>query len=149
MKDKELKGAIPYYYRLLTNELPGEEAKHNQFSNFLLALALIIGTFLLTYPSLADYWNRFHQSHAIMEYADQVANMSVDEYANLIHAAEEYNARLAEARPRWDLTEEQMKEYEKQLAFNSSGNMGYINIPKIDIQLPIYHGVSYSWCKGP
>lgn len=142
MKEKELKGTMPYYYRQFNRDAAGEEVKHSRLSNFLLALALTIGTFLLTYPSLADYWNNIHQYHAIMEYADQVANMSVDEYADLIHAAEEYNARIAKGKPRWSLTEEQTKEYEKQLAFNSSGNMGYINIPKINIQLPIYHGVS-------
>lgn len=113
-----------------------------RIDNILLVIALMLGTFFLLYPSAADYWNNFHQYRAIMEYADQVAKMSVNEYADLIHSAEDYNRRLAGEKTRWNITEEQLKEYESQLAFNSSGNMGYINIPKINIQLPIYHGIS-------
>jgi sortase A len=34
------------------------------------------------------------------------------------------------------------KGYEKQLCVNGSTLMGYIEIPKIDVKLPIYHGTS-------
>ena len=107
-----------------------------------LLLALVIGFFFLIYPSAADYWNNFHQYHAIMEYADRVAKMSSDEYAGYIRAAHAYNERLAQSGINWNQTEENLKEYESLLAFSSSGNMGYIDIPKIGVKLPIYHGIS-------
>ena len=110
--------------------------------NAALLLAFVIGFFFLIYPSAADYWNNFHQYHAIMEYADQVARMSPDEYAAYIRAAHEYNERLAQSGINWNPTEEALKEYESILAFNRSGSMGYIDIPKIGVKLPIYHGIS-------
>ena len=35
-----------------------------------------------------------------------------------------------------------LTEYENLLNFTNSGNMGYIDIPKINIKLPVYHGIS-------
>ncbi len=107
-----------------------------------LLLAMVIGMFFLLYPSIANYWNEFHQYRAIMEYADQVARMSTDEYIGYIRAAEEYNQRLAQTGIQWAGLEEGTEEYEKLLAFNRAGTMGYIDIPKINLKLPIYHGIS-------
>ena len=110
--------------------------------NALLFLALAVGCFFLAYPSAADYWNSFHQYRAIMQYADQVANMKTEEYLAYIEAAHAYNTKLSEKGIIWEHGEENLKEYESVLAFNSTGNMGYIDIPKINIKLPIYHGIS-------
>jgi len=111
-------------------------------SSAFLFLALVVGLFLLAYPSVADYWNNFQQRRAIMGYAEQVARMSTDEYAGYISAAQDYNRRLAETGINWKQTEEELEEYRNLLAFNDSGNMGYIDIPKINVKLPLYHGVS-------
>ena len=107
-----------------------------------LLLSLLVGFFFLAYPSAADYWNSIHQYRAIMEYADQVAKMNREEYTGYIRAAEEYNRKLAETGASWKPTEEELAEYEKLLFFNESGNMGYIDIPKINIKLPIFHGIA-------
>ena len=117
-------------------------------SNTFLFLALTVGLFLLAYPSAADYWNNFRQRRAIMNYAEQVARMSVDEYAGYIKAAEAYNLRLAETGINWNQTEEELEEYRNLLTFNNTGNMGYIDIPKINIKLPLYHGVSEDVLKA-
>ena len=42
------------------------------------------------------------------------------------------------------MSEEQQKQYDSLLNFDGTGNMGYINIPKINVELPIYHGTSDS-----
>ena len=47
----------------------------------ILVAALLIGLGLLAYPSFADYWNSFHQSRAVMSYAESVANMNDEERA--------------------------------------------------------------------
>ena len=54
--------------------------------------------------------------------------------------AEAYNAELAKIGAQWIMTDEQMAEYNRQLAVTDSGIMGYIDIPKIRVTLPIYHG---------
>jgi len=118
------------------------ENRTSDRSSAFLFLALVVGLFLLAYPSVADYWNNFQQRRAIMGYAEQVARMSTDEYAGYISAAQDYNRRLAETGINWKQTEEELEEYRNLLAFNDSGNMGYIDIPKINVKLPLYHGVS-------
>jgi len=123
-------------------EKAGEEFMSSRRTNALLTLSLVVGIFLLAYPSVADYWNNFQQRRAIMFYAEQVARMSADEYAGYIEAAEAYNRRLAETGFNWKQTEEELEEYRNLLSFNSTGNMGYIDIPKINIKLPLYHGIS-------
>ena len=109
-------------------------------SSAALIAALAAGIFLLLYPTVSNYWNSFHQSRAIMQYAEQVAQMDPGRYAEFIREAEQYNARLAETGIRWMMDEEQMREYESLLNFNDTGIMGYIDIPKISVKLPVYHG---------
>ena len=108
---------------------------------FLLPLAMIVGFFLLLYPSMADYWNSFHQSRAIMGYASRVAGMDREQYAELIREAELYNERLAAEGISWDMEEERLEEYERLLNIDGTGVMGYIDITKIAVKLPVYHGV--------
>ncbi len=126
----------------VTGDMDSVTASEWKWDKILLPLALIVGIFLLAYPSLADYWNSFHQSRAIMAYAEQVAGMGSEEYERLIREAQAYNWKLRSSGVHWELTEEEMEEYSRLLSFNRSGNMGYIDIPKINIKLPLYHGIS-------
>jgi len=109
---------------------------------FLLPAALVLGLFLLIYPSAADYWNSMHQARSVRQYVDQVSKMSQEDYEYYLTQAKEYNLRLSKRGISWDPETAVPEDYERQLSFNSSGNMGYIDIPKIGVQLPIYHGVS-------
>lgn len=127
----------------ISTEVKGKaKTKARSLSNLLMGIALAVGTFLLVYPKASDYWNSFTQSQSIMGYAEQVAQMSAAEYAKFISEAEEYNAKLAENGNEWHMTQGQKKVYESRLTFDSSGVMGYIDIPKISVKLPIYHGTS-------
>ena len=100
---------------------------------------LILGLGLLIYPSFADYWNSFHQSRAVMSYAESVANMNEEEYARILDEARIYNKELAEKGISWKPTDEQQEYYRSQLDVDESGIMGYIKIQKIDVMLPVYH----------
>ena len=127
-----------------TNDCPEqkERRKGSRLEKVLLPLALAVGIFLLAYPSVADYWNSFHQSRAVSKYAAQVAEMDREQYAAMIRAAEEYNARLSKSGIVWVMGEEQKAEYNSLLSIDGSGIMGYIDLPKINVKLPIYHGTS-------
>lgn len=107
-----------------------------------LLLAMVVGLFFLSYPSAADYWNNFHQAKTVREYAETVARMSGTEYFEMIRSAEEYNERLAARGIKWTGVEAENEEYNSLLNVNGSGVMGYIDIPKIKIKLPVYHGTS-------
>ena len=115
--------------------------KKSNLTTFLLVGLIVVGLGLLGYPSFANWWNSFHQSRAVASYLDAVTDMSEEEYEEIINSALEYNERLSERGISWVLDEEQEKEYEKELDVDGSGIMGYIDIPKINVKLPVYHGI--------
>ncbi len=110
----------------------------------ILLLILLIGAGLIAYPSFANWWNSFHQSRAVASYAETVANMNTEEYERIISKAQAYNRKLSRSGILWTLDEDEEKEYKEQLDIGTSGIMGYIDIPKIDVMLPIYHGIEES-----
>ncbi len=109
-------------------------------TTLLLLLMGAVGLGLILYPSFADWWNSFHQSRAVASYMEAVASMDKSMYEEMLKEADAYNAKLSKTGIQWMLTEEQKKEYEKVLNINDTGIMGYIDIPKINVELPIYHG---------
>lgn len=142
LMDMTVAGSAQAAGEAVTKEKGKAKAKKRSLSNILMGIALAVGTMLLVYPKASDYWNSFTQSRSIMGYAEQVAQMSAAEYAKFISEAEEYNAKLAENGNEWHMTQGQKKVYESRLTFDSTGVMGYIDIPKIGTKLPIYHGTS-------
>lgn len=110
------------------------------FTNFILMFILFVGLSLLLYPTASDYWNSHHQTRAITTYADNVAALDHARYEELLEAARQYNEKLASQEPHYRLSEEEKEEYESTLEVSDTGIMGYIEIPEIDVKLPIYHG---------
>ena len=55
--------------------------------------------------------------------------------------AEAYNNNLAINGINWKMSKEELAVYEKELDITGTGIMGYISIPKIHVELPIYHGI--------
>ena len=106
----------------------------------ILLLVFLTGVGLIAYPSFADWWNRLHQARAVMSYAEAVSNLDTADYEKLLDEADAYNKKLAETGIIWQLDEKQQEEYNKVLKINDSGILGYIDIPKINVMLPIYHG---------
>ncbi|HGA1449450.1 TPA: class C sortase, partial [Streptococcus suis] len=105
--------------------------------SFIMPLIFILGIGLLAYPSVSDYWNSFHQSEAIMSYSDTVSDMTADQYKEIIDSARQYNQ---EKPLNWNVTASDIEAYNQELNFNKDGIMGYIEIPKIDVKLSIFHG---------
>lgn len=110
----------------------------------LLILILLAGVSLLLYPTVSDYWNSFHQSRAIASYAEQVANIDDAQYEELWDAARDYNQSLLHRPNDFILSDEQQEIYKSLLNIGGNGIMGYIEIPVIDVMLPIYHGTKES-----
>lgn len=106
----------------------------------LLILVFFAGLSLLLYPSLSDYWNSFHASQAVATYSEEVRNLNADKYDRLIREAREYNAALPGRYKAFFLSESDRSTYNALLDVNGTGVMGYIEIPTIQISLPIYHG---------
>ena len=109
-------------------------------STIVLLFILLIGLSLLLYPTVSDYWNALHQTKAITTYAENVAALDNVSYDAIWDAARQYNRNLLNRSNSFLLSEEQKAEYESLLDISGQGVMGYIEIPEIDVSLPIYHG---------
>ena len=118
--------------------------KKGNSTTLLLILVLHAGLSLLLYPSVSDYWNSFHQIRAIATYAEEVANLNQDQYDEIWAATKAYNASLAERDNAYLLSDAQKEEYARLLDISGLGIMGYIEIPEIDVSLPVYHGTEES-----
>ena len=102
----------------------------------ILALLLMLaGLGVLTYPALSDYISRRNGSYAIQLLDDRMEGIQEKVLERQRELAAEYNARLGTGEP-----DGLDADYEKIMDFGG-GIMGYIRIPKIRVNLPIYHGV--------
>ena len=113
-------------------------------STQILILIFVVGLGLLLYPSLSNYWNSFHASRAIASYAEAVAEIDTADYERMWQGAVDYNQDLHSKGNRWVLSDAEMAHYESLLDVSGTGIMGYIEIPKIRVSMPIYHGVDES-----
>lgn len=114
--------------------------RRSTLTTFFLFFILAAGVGLLLYPSVSNYWNSFHQTKAIANYADEVANMENEEYDRIWQQAVAYNESLQGRQNQYLLSDEQRKEYESLLDVTGTGIMGYIEIESIGVSLPLYHG---------
>ncbi len=107
-----------------------------------LILVLIAGLSLLLYPTVSDWWNSFHQSRAIIDYEHIVDDMDEATYKKMLSDAKAYNEKLLDRGDRFELSESDIEEYDSLLDLTGTGIMGYIEIPEIQVSLPVYHGTS-------
>lgn len=114
--------------------------KQNRLTTVLMVVLLLAGLSLLLYPTVSDYWNSLHQSRAIADYVESVAQMDDAEYDALWEAAREYNEALAQHSGTLSSSTPDTQSYEELLNISNLGIMGYIEIPDINCSLPIYHG---------
>ena len=123
-----------------------KKKKSHRVSNLVLVLILLTGAAIMAYPAFSEYWNSLHQSRAIMGYAQRVAELTNEEYETIWSSALDYNERLLDLPNRWlvEHDEDLKADYETQLNADGTGNMGFITIPKINVNLPMYHGTSDS-----
>ena len=114
-------------------------AKKNKRYSLLLLLALLVGLSLLLYPTISNCWNSFHQSKTIATYVEAVEEMDDSDYEGMWREAQAYNTALPRDQGRFQLSEEEQV-YEGLLRVSDDGIMGYVEIPSINVELPIYHG---------
>ena len=116
-------------------------------------LVVIAGIALLLYPTVSNLLIEQNASHVVQRYGEAVEVMSDEERREILDAARAYNAALAQregvtsgeadgaqtASP--EEREQVLAGYDEVLNLDGNGLMGYISIPRIDVTLPIYHGV--------
>lgn len=111
-----------------------------KITTILLMLVFAVGLSLLLYPTVSDFWNSLHATRVVASYDNLMSSTSKENFAAIIEAAREYNETLLTNPNRFLATEEESEAYVKLLAVAGTDAMGYIEIPKIGVKLPIYHG---------
>ncbi len=96
-------------------------------------LLLLIGGVVLAYPAVSNAVNQRNGSYVIDDLEKTLSQAGAEELARQRQLAESYNAALLDG--------QEPDGYEEILNFGV-GTMGRIQIPKIQVDLPIYHGTS-------
>lgn len=104
-------------------------------------MVFLMGLSLMLYPTISDFLNTREQKRAISHYDSVLNQMDDSEYLKMKNFAEDYNQKLYEVHAPLE-NYNAVFGYEQALDVTGTGIMGYITIPKIDVQLPIYHGTS-------
>ncbi len=106
-----------------------------------LLITFFVGLSVLLYPSISSYWNSKTQSEAIVDYESMLSQYKPEDYTAIFEAADNYNKELAKLNN--PFTEyNKIKDYHSILNISGTGMMGYITVPKISQELPLYHGTS-------
>ena len=109
----------------------------------IVVLLFFIG--VLLYPTISDYLSRIHSSQVIQSYEQSVIGLDQETKDTMLKDAQTYNSSLIGKEELYDpfmSIEKVDKYYMSLLNSNGDGVMGYIQIPRIDVKLPIYHTTS-------
>ena len=120
--------------------------KRKVINIIIIALALI-GVVLLVYPYVTYRLSERDQTYVVQQYDDSLAKMTEQQMQEEWERAWAYNASLATSvlyDPFASGQEDMDAEYLSLLDIAENGVMCHIEIPKIKVDLPVFHGVSLS-----
>lgn len=116
--------------------------------SILFGILFLAGFGILAYPTVSNQWNTYRQSKLISNYKEVTKNIDTEDFEKEWAKAEHYNDSITVNQPMsGDVFNESGKEdknsaYWNVLNLSGDGIMGYISIPKINVELAIYHGTS-------
>ena len=102
----------------------------------LIAVIFLLGLGIFLYPHICDWYYQYQFNKAIAAY-DRFQGIDCE---GMIQAAREYNERLAKKEEQFLVPAEEREELDHLLDPWGTGMMGYVDIPKIGVHIPIYHG---------
>lgn len=112
----------------------------------LIILIFTAGIILLLYPTVSDILSRMTSTAVIAQYQSEVKGIEEAEMDAMIAAAEQYNKNLPEILTMDPFGTSSKEPYKEDQEYNRllslDGIIGYVDVPKVDIYLPVYHGTS-------
>lgn len=110
-----------------------------------IVLIFLAGIGVLSYPLVSSVINNYVSRNSVEEYTKKVAQLPDQKTEELIEEAKKYNNSLSNNLILTDPFDQEAfqkigADYQKVLNINDDGLIGYIDIPKINVYLPIYHG---------
>lgn len=115
--------------------------KINKFPTFAIFLIFITGIGLLFYPTISDFYNKYSNYQTIKDYEIEISNSIKVKNQQSWEEAIAYNNSLRGHIGDISNEPEKIESYNKALNLGD-GMIGYIQINKINVLLPIYHGVT-------
>lgn len=114
----------------------------NMKMKLLTGIVFLLGAGVLLYPMVSDYINSLSQAQVVESYSDEVTRMEQEKLTQELQRAKDYNENLAQTVVIDPFTEELNAKLSADYSniLNVNGQMGVITIPKIGVELPIYHG---------
>ena len=112
-------------------------------TNILLFVILFVGLSVLLYPTVADYVNSKSQSRAIAQYVEALSKKDPNQYKEEMAEAQAYNESLLGKATRFAPTEEELEAFHHYLGADRTA-IGYLEIPCINVDLPMYLGTEES-----
>ncbi len=112
----------------------------NKLLNVLIIVLIAGGAALLLYPTVSDFINSKHSAAEISRYNEIYVNTDAIRCEQMIAQAEQYNDSLREGKASL-FDPSGVSGYNDTLNITGTGIMGYIDIDKIGVELPVYHGV--------
>lgn len=118
-----------------------------KLSIFGIVLIFLAGIGVMSYPLASSIINNISSRSHIEEYTKTTKQMSADETLKMFDEAQGYNNSLTNNVVITDPFDKEAYEkiganYENALNVDGNGLIGYIDVPKINVYLPIYHGTS-------
>ena len=113
----------------------------NRKVTIILLIVFFVGLSVLLYPSLSSFWNAKTQSEAIVDYESMLAQFKPEDYSAIFAQADAYNQKLSTLADPF-AEHNTLTDYHDILDVSGTGMMGYITVPKISQELPVYHGTS-------
>lgn len=107
--------------------------------DILIVVLILAGVGLLLFPIISDHRNRSQASSVIVTYNSEMDQKDTKEKEKMLNDAREYNRAMAGKGS--SVSGNEIPAYADQLNLTDTGIMGYIEIEKIAVQLPIYHDV--------
>lgn len=95
----------------------------------------------MLYPTFSNWWNSRKQAYHVANYDRVVSEMKDTEKEKMFDNAYAYNEALEQISSPFTNYNE-IPGYDDILNISGSGMIGYVTIPKIGVELPIYHGTS-------
>lgn len=115
----------------------GGAMKKIEYSTIGSILLFVLGFGIMLYPTVSDLVNRKNSSKAIAQYQEELNQIPKENYEEMFHEARKYNEKLKG----YFISGVPLSEtYQKLLNSSDSGMMGYVEISKLDLNIPIYHG---------
>ena len=124
----------------MTEKKKTVKKKNDRIINLILIGVMVLGVLIVAYPTFSDWWNSYHSTRVIASYSEKVAAIDTAEADRMLAEVEAYNRELIDNDHRFALSDEELEYYHSILDVTGDGTLGYIEIPKLHISLPIYHG---------